>query len=116
MVTGEVSDNGRNHTEQEPMKSRHVLLESFATPPSDQVTFPLGKLPVTVAVHRTAWNITAEDDSQVTVVVVLTGATVVVELVPSATTGLASTVNDEARRTRSIAIDEIFFLILKVER
>lgn len=112
MVTGEVPDNGWNHTEQEPMKSQHVLLESFATPPSDQVTFPLGKLPVTVAVHRTPWNIKAEDDSQVTVVVVLAGATVVVELVPSATTGLASTVNDEARRTRSIAIDKILFLIL----
>jgi hypothetical protein len=68
---------------------------------------------VTVAVHRTPWNITAEDDSQVTVVVVLTGATVVVELVPLATTGLASTVNDEARRTRSIAIDEILLLILR---
>lgn len=111
MVTGEVADDGRNQTEQEPMKSQHVL-ESFPTPPSDQVTFPLGKLPVTVAVHRTLWNITAEDDSQVTVVVVLAGATVVVEVFPSATTGLASTANDEAIRTRGIVIDRTLFLIL----
>jgi hypothetical protein len=85
-----------------------VPRESLAAPPSDHVTFPLGKFPVTAAVQTSPWNTTAED-VHVTVVVVLLSATLVLELVVSAAAGVASIVRDEAKRTRSITIEVIFF-------
>ena len=105
---------GRKTTPQEPRNNQHVVRDNPPALPSDQVTFPLGKFPVTVAVHRSPRKRMEVEEAQVTVVVVLASTALVVELVEeelvvSAATGAASIVRDATKSTRSVAIEAIFF-------
>ena len=65
-ATGEPAEVGVYFTEQVPLESLHVREESFPEPPLDQVTFPVGDDPVTVALQMVDCPTTGDELAQVT--------------------------------------------------
>ena len=109
-MVAEVAETARNDTEHDPRKRAQASRDSLPMPPADQVTLPLGKEPVTEAVHLTAEKTTADEEEHATVVTVLAGVRFDVALVPAADAGFENNRRDEPNRTRTTAIVPILLI------